>query len=382
MRMYILIRKVVFGLIFQAAKIIAYQSLRKVKAVLPSYELNKFIGYYDLRFDEKLFLLCTKYCGVRATSDAASIVSYCIASDEVNEIAETISWNWQQGCLLIPLANGGVAFNTYRNGQYNSVWFNDSTRRYFDRPHYDISPNNDYFIAIDFRRLAAFRPDYGYFCDEDNMMGLDAVLVCTKTGEETSIITHDWCQSELTDYDSMPSRVRVNHFKFSPDSKKFMFLLRWSIVETNHTRLYTYDVADGKFSLLNGDVMTSHCCWIDDNSILGFATVGSKTGYFLWNLESGSVTSIPWLPEEDGHPSISRDGKYLVTDTYPGRSRTSKLLIYDWTEQKVVQKLRIPQPIESNPEQRCDLHPKWLGTDTVVFESCHSGIRQLYTFRV
>ena len=94
------------------------------------------------------------------------------------------------------------------------------------------------------------------------------------------------------------------------------------------------------------------------------------------------MTSIPWLPEEDGHPSISRDGKYLVTDTYPGRSRTSKLLIYDWTEQKVVQKLRIPQPIESNPEQRCDLHPKWLGTDTVVFESCHSGIRQLYTFRI
>ena len=102
---------------------------------------------------------------------------------------------------------------------------------------------------------------------------------------------------------------------------------------------------------------------------------------------------------DDGHPSFSPDGRYVITDTYPDGRNYRKLLLYDWEKEEstVLEKLySLPDKkyLETTKTVgdyknwgsspfRVDLHPRWdRKGEKVCFDSIHEGKRGVYIFEL
>ena len=87
---------------------------------------------------------------------------------------------------------------------------------------------------------------------------------------------------------------------------------------------------------------------------------------------------------EDGHPQLSNDGKYLVTDTYPNSNGFQKLILYNLEKNKSINvgEFRISENL-INSGLKCDLHPRWNHKGNLLsFDSSHEGSRQSYVINV
>ena len=79
----------------------------------------------------------------------------------------------------------------------------------------------------------------------------------------------------------------------------------------------------------------------------------------------------------DGHPSYSPDGKLVVTDNYPDRTRIASVRIMRDNQIEVV--ARVFAPFRYDNDTRCDLHPRWSRDGTkICFDAAFEGHRGLY----
>ena len=85
----------------------------------------------------------------------------------------------------------------------------------------------------------------------------------------------------------------------------------------------------------------------------------------------------------DGHPSFSADGRWMVTDTYPDRTRCAYLVLYDVVTDchYNLAYLRSPRRFATTQPTRhiaCDLHPR---IDRIgrylCFDATYTGQRSL-----
>jgi hypothetical protein len=162
-----------------------------------------------------------------------------------------------------------------------------------------------------------------------------------------------------------------------------LFFHRWvkrPELRTN-TRVYTVSPGDTDLYCLYDHGVFSHYCWLDDQHILG--TAGHPTGGFAYvvyeDQSNRAVTLGGGVLTEDGHPSISPGGRWVVTDTYQDRWRYRTLLIYDLLTSRRADVGRFFVPCGYEGPLRCDLHPRWNRDGTkVCFDSVHQGYRRLY----
>ena len=232
------------------------------------------------------------------------------------------------------------------------------------------------------------RPDYAYFNRKpeliaDNNDGIWRIDLLKNTKE--LILTIESLKNFKPVESMRFAEHKFNHIDISPDSKRFIFLHRWIGPEGRFTRLISSDINGEKLFLLNGDKMTSHCCWLNNEQILSFCYHNSYgNGYYVFNDLSDKVVFFnESMPRVDGHPTISPNKRWVVTDSYPGRSRFSKLFLCNVETKKVFTIGKFYQPSNFIGEKRIDLHPKWNSDGTkIFFESGHKGRRQLYCLNV
>ena len=68
--------------------------------------------------------------------------------------------------------------------------------------------------------------------------------------------------------------------------------------------------------------MVRHCYWKNDEEIIAFENKhGSGPGYYLMKDKTREYKHLWKELCVDGHPSYSPDGKLVVTDSYPDRTR-------------------------------------------------------------
>ena len=128
--------------------------------------------------------------------------------------------------------------------------------------------------------------------------------------------------------------------------------------------------------------MSSHYSWADNNRIICFVD-RNRCGwqYYLLTdqtpLEEALSVGKFW---GDGHCTFSKDGKWMLSDSYPwpqGRERRLYLRKNTtgevWLLGKYFADPALPGPC------RCDLHPR-LSADnrTICFDSVHEGKRGVY----
>lgn len=393
------IKKVYQGLFSLSS--LGFISTPNVHAVSPDDGMEYLFGYYDKSpwnaDNDRLLCLRVRDAAEEADSNETAQIGLLRESqpESFEYLTQTNCWNVQQGCMLQWLGPGyesRIIFNDFRNEEFCSVVFDvDEGKEIgeFSRPVYSVCPNGKTAFSLDFSRLHALRPGYGYSNISVNKEELELCPddcciwnVNLEDGSANPILTY----REIASIESKPSMDgalhKVNHIMASPSSDRFMVLHRWLRGESKYTRLMVFNADGSNPRVLLDDDMVSHCCWDGSDSIIAYAnTVDEGLGYFRIDVMTGEHEKIWVSLQRDGHPSVSPQGDLAVTDTYPDRGRVAHLYLINEGNPAEIACVKMPFRYDNN--LRCDLHPRWNrdGTELCI-DSAHQGLRGMYVIRL
>ncbi|MBN2534132.1 MAG: hypothetical protein JXB88_14680 [Spirochaetales bacterium] len=304
------------------------------------------------------------------------------------KISETNSWNWQQGGMVNWTGKHCIAHNYYDSGyKCRIIDAKNNTVKTIPYPFYSFFPDGNSFLTLNFKRLARVSPAYGYFNESTRP-------VCPYDPDDgiVKIEINDYSKKLLISFQELtalkPKETMknswhwVNHINIAPDGNRFMFFHRWYIPGGGiFSRLISANKEGKDLFILADDDMVSHCCWKDNQTIIGwFRKKGIGDNYYHIRDKSGEFSMLNnTLLKQDGHPGISKNKQWLLTDTYPDKSRMSTLLLYNIKEDKIIPLGSFFSPLKYSGEYRCDLHPRFSRDNKSVFiDSVYEGTRHLY----
>lgn len=361
-------------------------------------ESESFFGYYDKspeNQDGSKIIFYRSYYNTSklpTKSHHIEIVLKCLETNTFFVVDKTYAYNWQQGAKMMWLSNDKFIYNVYSrtNKRYESKIYDTVHRTYknLDFPIYDCF-EEDLAYTLNYKRLMDLRPDYGYrnmqtivdYTDYTN----DGIYKLSLKKNTIDLIITLRQLIDLKPIDSIfGAKHAVNHIMISPNGTKFMFIHRWfSKSGKRYDRLIVSNQDGNEFKIISDDEMVSHCCWEDENTIVGFLRNNDKDGFYKINLNSNEIKelSIELTDFGDGHPTVI-NGK-MIFDTYPDRSRIKKLYLYDFTKKKVNLIAELFESLDFYQETRCDLHPRFNNNASVIyFDSVHDGFRKLYSINL
>ena len=369
----------------------------------PAHEY--FFGYYDKSpWDAtNRYVLCLRASDTwsdvspKEKADIILIDTSLPESDQnrVKKIAETSSWNVQQGCMaqwLGPDYSSHILYNDCRDGKYVSVILDmlSGKERIIPAAVYTVASDGKTALTLDFSRLYNLRPGYGYYNVPEKTKDValpDATAVWKidlESGDVQPILTYkDFAtfqpRPEMQETDAVH---KVNHLMISPDGKRFMVLYRWFIGTRKYTRLVTCNVDGSNMYVLSDDDMVSHCFWKNNDEIFAFENKkNGGQGYYLMKDQTQEYEHKWTQISNDGHPSYSPDGSLIVTDSYPNRRRIAEVKILK--DDFVLPVARVFAPFKYDNDTRCDLHPRWSRDGKqICFDSVYEGHRGLYAVPV
>lgn len=377
------------------------------KNLLTEYEINQeiitpeddahyFFGYYDMRAtDQKGRHLCHRvpFMDRFPTAEDVAEVGY-LENRVFTPIGTTTAWNFQQGAMLQyhPTEADTVYYNVFEDGAFRTVTHNFATgeKRYTDRATGCISPDGRWGLAINFGRIFAFRPGYGYAGYVDDYADVNApledgvFLVDMQTGISRQII--DYVSLAAVAGFSPEQKVLVNHITFNKTSDRFVMLVRnfrqegssWS------TSLVLGDL-DGSIKTVLPNTYVSHYDWKNDHQLLAHCTVRDEIkGMYLVDVDTcGWVEyDMPYFHEQgnpDIHCNYSPDQKYIIGDGYP-KDGYRHLLAYrvDTGESRCLLQARTNK---IDTDLRCDLHARFIwGGKAISYDTTQNGKREIAVF--
>lgn len=345
-----------------------------------------FFGYYDRSPLNKSLTHCLFYRSKFTTklnprrNIPIELILWNLKEKEIVKIWKIWAYNWQQGSKVQWLSDDGFIFNNYdrkRNIYYSTIVnISNFEEKIIGLPSYDSSEN--YFLSLNFSRLAKYRPDYGYrnikindlndktdgiyyydiiACQQKLLVSIDELKMC------------NWAES------MEGAKHKVNHIMISPDGKLFMFMHRWITKEKKIDRLYVYNLTTQTYRCVVDNGMVSHCYWYR-NSIVGYMNgPGNIPGYYIVDLETNKINLLSDKIQYfgDGHPSLFKDK--ILFDTYPLKNRLKYLYIYDLNSDQLTNVGKFLESVGYECQCRCDLHPRFVNESLLSFDSTHVGKR-------
>ena len=346
---------------------------------------SAFWGYYDkspVMNNNYAYQLCPSSQITKRDKSSIKI----ILNDKV--VSETQSWNWQQGSMLTWLNDEELIHNFYEKDSYKSKILNvkNNKSRIIDFPIYSVNSNKRISISLNFSRLSRLRPDYGYFnLDWSSIKKIDkddgVFLIDLEKNTKNLVISFEQLLQFNYREDMKTAWHKVNHIEISPNGERFMFIHRWlSDSGLKKSRLISANINGNDMFILSDDDMVSHCTWKNNEEIVGWMSKkGIGDHYYLLHDKTHKFEILgEHFLVEDGHPSFSKDEKWMLTDTYPDKSRMSTLLLYNMLDEKLYKLGEFYSALKYSGEVRCDLHPRFNDCNTkITFDSVHDGVRNI-----
>lgn len=363
-------------------------------------DVETFFGYYDkspLSADGWLLCHAARHPSTRPPQASLNVAVQVFdfgarTLDRPTLSIDTNCYNWQQGARAHWLDGDHFIFNDFdaRAQRYisrvHSASGRGETRRY-DHAVQD-SYGKEYFLSIDYRRLQALRPDYGY----RNLPPLEDAALARLDNDGIWRVNQDSGASRLIytlqdvcdihpEADFRQARHKVNHLMIAPDGRRFIFLHRYFLGQRKFDRLMLGTADGSQPRVLAAHGMVSHCFWVDDATLLCYARGPSGfDGYYFVDTNTGAMDSLfagALDSMGDGHPHVH--GDWFVTDSYPDRRRMQHLLRAHLRTGDIEELGCFHQSFRYGGETRCDLHPR-LSPDgaQVFFDSVFAGRRGLY----
>lgn len=348
-------------------------------------------------------------------------------SDRFITIGETTTWNWQMGCQLQWLETKDateIIYNvrseamdgTYPN--FRSRIYNLATKqeRTLPMPVYVVAPSTEYALGVDYSRLQVTHKTIGYFASHrepvlDNAPADDGIYRMELASGKARLIVSLRQLREFQPVASMDRALHwVTHLEIAPDSSRFLFIHRWTERVEDETcflhRLFTVNPdgsdltllectdhplpqlevgfdpnAVGTFDYEKSEYQISHPAWKDEQSVIVWAPHNGSIHYHLYNERDNTVEIIGKdTLTENGHMTYSRDGRWILTDTYPdSETNVRLLLLYDVNSTTSFNIGEFFTPPDLGKHNRCDLHPRFSPDNRYVsIDSVHEGSRQQY----
>lgn len=364
-------------------------------------ENETFFGYYDVTPfgpDDRSLLAMRRPANAGASSAGTSIELGTYRLDDPSPVFRSFglstTWCWQQGCRLQWLRGGEegcVIYNRIEQGRHGAIVQDVETGqvvRAFERPVYSVTADGGTAATLNFARLQQMRPGYGYgdlqdpFGSESAPIGDGIWLVDLQSGESRLLLS----LAEIAALQPEPSmegaKHYFNHLLWSPNGSRLFFLHLWEKKgEKRCSRAFAWNMATGEPTFLGARRHFSHHWWVGEDRLLAYST-HDDTGrqYHLYRIAEGERDVVAaGVLVEDGHASTSPvDPKLLLTDTYPDLAREQHLLLYDTRDQRLLPVGSFYSPPTFRGEVRCDLHPRWSRSGTLVsIDSALRGQRRL-----
>jgi len=370
-----------------------YKSSYNISSIDQSFD-STFFGYYDKSPESndggKIIFFKTNYntSNVPAPNHAIEIVLKCLLTGKTTIVDKTLSYNWQQGAKMMWLSNDKFVYNIYcsESNKYLSKIYHIPTKTFqiLDLPIYDCF-KDIYAFTLNFNRLMEMRPDYGYRNHKEivdyKKYDSDGVFKLSLKNNTSKLLISI---RQLIEHSYLPSmngaKHKVNHIMISPNGESFMFMHRWlSKSGKRYDRLLVSDSNYGNFKIVSDGGMVSHCCWKDNNTIVGYLRHNNKDGFYKIDLSDLSITHLSNKLKKfsDGHPTFQSN--YMVFDSYPDRSRMKKLYVYNTNTDQVMLMGEFFESFKFYNQSRCDLHPRFnYNKNKIYFDSVHEGRRKLY----
>lgn len=412
----------------------------------PDDGFHYFFGYYDkspLSKDyTKLLALKVSFLNRLPSANDIAVVGYFDLKKENQfvELAQTRTFNWQQGCMLQwlgPEHNKKIIFNDLIDGKFKSVILNieDGSRQTLSMAVYSVFLNGEKALCIDNERHHWCRRGYSYdgvYNKEKNknIVTDDGIyLLDFKTDTLTQIVKIEQ-MNKIKPLNTMSDGANyLEHLMINPSGTKFVFLHRWKSFGGIYARLYVSNIDGTDIKLVNDSGRMSHFCWKSENEILGWgglknpinilrrykgfsryfikplmplyrkiargdsvqgttkiSRIASGDSYIIFDLRTGKAKRILERSLcKDGHPSICPSNQnVLLTDTYPGTEHQCQLLIAEITADKTYELDRLNSLAQyDNSPLRCDLHPKWsFCGNFICIDTMHDGIRGMFLYKL
>ncbi len=308
-------------------------------------------------------------------------------------LADTRAWCWQQGTMLQwlpPAFDRAIIFNDREGNQFCSRILDITTgeTRTLSRPVYAVDPQGRYALSLNFARLARTRPGYGYEGGHDeygnqNCPDRDGLWRVPLDGGEPSLILSLRDAARLGQSDEgMDTEHWFNHVQVNPDGSRAAFLHRWRHGPHEwRTRLITVNPDGSDPHVLANSGFYSHYDWIDRDQLVGWTDHGcSRDSYLVQRDRTEEMQVIgDGILDCDGHMSLSPDGCWMLSDTYPDQEHMRTLFVWPWRDgpRRVIGKYFAPPSLEG--PIRVDLHPRWRRDGRAVcIDSAHQGVRGMY----
>jgi len=370
-----------------------YKTSYKIKRY--GCEKESFFGYYDKSPVSESGNLLVNYSARKTCElpDSNNSILICVIEQDKDIPCMSIatkSFNWQQGARAQWLDDDLFIFNDYDLVKDRYVAKVYSVRqkkeiKCFLMPVQDAF-GLEYYLSINYSRLLTLRPDYGYRNkpnlteDELNNVSDDGIWrVEYDTGAYKLLISIKQLLDISNKKDFENAKHKVNHVMISPSGKHFIFLHRYIKNGFRKDRLMIAESKCGNMRVLSDNEMISHCTWVDENTVLGYMRgPNGKDGYWVIDVNNGFIECLDILKDMgDGHPSVFKE--WLVTDTYPDKSRMQRLLMINLKTREEIILGEFYHGFRYNGETRCDLHPR-ISPDgkSVFFDSVFDGKRKLY----
>lgn len=329
--------------------------------------------------------------------DVATLGLVELSTNKFIPLTQTRAWNLQQGCMAHWLAinpDSLVIYNDFRNDMYVSVILNVLTNKeikIIPYPVAAVSPDGKEAISINFARMRITRADYGYAGNgQDAKAGIsfpndDGIfLIDLQTGKAKLIVSYSSVKGMVPNVPNEGLEY-INHVLFSRDGSKIFWLARATPNLNTTSFTANKDGSDIQRCFPDG-WGGSHFDWLNGNELMVTAVYNAKQyGHILFTAGQKNYERLGnGLLDYDGHGTFSPNGKWLVTDTYPGAGMNEqKIYLMDMKTKAVLPLGRYKEPEEFSKGWRCDIHCRWSPKgDMIGFNSTHTGSRQVYIMKL
>jgi hypothetical protein len=367
----------------------------KVEILTPDDGMHYFFGYYDVpATDSEGRHLCHRVSFMDRLPTAGDVAELGYVRDGVfTPFATTTAWNFQQGAFLQfhPTKKDTVCYNSCEGDRFFTVTqdLNTGERTRTDRAAAAISVNGKWGLGINFGRVFAFRPGYGYagYADEYadvNAPAEDGVfLIDMETGKSRLLVAY----ADMGEMGFAPEdKIMVNHINFAPDSQHYVMLVRnFPDPDAGRTGWFTSLVLGdlkGNIRAVLSNTLVSHYRWVNARELVAYCTVEEKTSMFLIDMLTGAWQELdtPYFCRKglaDIHCNLLPDGKYIIGDGYPIEGYRY-LIAYNretGASKTLFGARSVAPPVV---DIRCDLHARFSADGRwITFDTTHNDCRQI-----
>ena len=283
-------------------------------------------------------------------------------------------------------------------GKYVSIIMDVHTKqkiRTIPYPVCAVSPSGKEAVSINFSRLRTTRKSYGYggngqdarlsvqFPSDDGLFLLDL-----ETGEAKLLVSIHDVKEQVPEVPEEGIEY-FNHVLFSREGGRIFWLAR--AIPNRNTTSFTVN-RDGKNlqRCFPDGWGGSHFDWLSEDDLMITSKYKAESNaHVLFTVGQENYQRLGnGLLDYDGHGTFSPDGKWMVTDTYPGNGELNeqKLYLMNMKTEAVLPLGRYVHPTEfreNGKDAQCDLHPRWSPKGNMIgFNSVNTGERQVYIIKL